>query len=149
MSLKTRLAQLGTARAVEIDAPELGEGQTAHVRRLTVGERIGFFRLFEHAREKLPTGEYRTPPVEQVKTLLPLVACEPDGTPSFAEVGDAAVDQVPAALAERMIVAAMEYATAPTAPATRPESAPAVQPGKFPGGAAPTPSPPSSRPTPN
>lgn len=122
MSLKDRCAAVAkkSGRAIEIDAPELGAGEKAHVVQFTVGERKHFSELFDRLRVKLPDGRFATPIDEQFRQLLPLVAVEPDGTPSFTGADDPGVLMVPTRLAERLINQAVSQSSEATVEAKKP-----------------------------
>lgn len=119
-TLIERTAALSSAKAVEVDAPELGDGEKAHVRIMSIGEREAFNAALDAAREKDAAGNTLLSPDGQLKRLVPLVACEPDGRLSYSGPDDPGLLFLPAPLGERMIQRAIRAATLPSDEAKKP-----------------------------
>jgi hypothetical protein len=97
-TLKQLLSEC-TRPSILIGAPELGDGQQAFIKHLTLAERI----LIDEIRSNKDLKGS-----EQLRAMLAIVAVNEDGSQAFDGPEDEAINLVPAALAERMVIDAIE-----------------------------------------
>jgi hypothetical protein len=99
VKLKDLLTNLPPSIAGKVEAPELGEGQSIHIRRLPLGVRAS---LAEVANDRSRS------PLDRQRSILAEVICEQDGAKVFEGDKDDGLSLIPATLADRLVESALE-----------------------------------------
>jgi hypothetical protein len=113
-SLKERLAKL-SVKAIEVPAPEFGDGEVVHVKRLTIGERTMFNEIVDRHKQERAEKPGVWLVDQHLAELVVMVAANADGSVAFAPGELVEAQIIPGSLAERMVPYAQEKATDATA----------------------------------